>query len=98
MWPKPTNRVLYVLTRKDGSEVEVCGQLAKTEADLPRPGSPCRVGHVPGRVIAVAKTPSSVWTWTVMAVEDHDVPLEAEPADEPGERQSLPLTAFTLSA
>lgn len=85
----PTNRVLYVLTRKDGSEVEVCGQVAKSDADLPRPGDPCRVEHVPGRVIAVAKTPSSIWTWTVMAIEEDG----RAPVDLP-EREHVPDNAF----
>lgn len=73
----PTNRVLYVLTRIDGTEIEVDRGKAVSEADLPQPGAFATVNDIGCRVIAVAKTPHTIYTWTVLFLE-HDLGASIE--------------------
>lgn len=65
----PTKKVIYLVTRRDGSLHRVDGGTVRSEKDLPIPGDGAFLDGIGCRVTGVLTTPHLEETWHVTAEE-----------------------------
>lgn len=66
---QPTNKVLYLVTRLDGSRLRVDGGEVGAGNDLPAPGDGKVIAGVGCRITEILKTPNLDYSWHIEAVE-----------------------------